>query len=188
MDANYPIRLQIYEENLSPLSDIYNFTDLCSKLQPPSISKGSYHIIKAQPRVYLYTYETTLAAGKAKLDDFLGQRHSVPSNEIFPPCQVIQVDVEVFRLNKYKMYNESHVKGLLDWSNRVVNIVREHRSPPAELMDEVTKYGDALDLFHDDECQQEVAVNATLVNVLQKSIFSDFVVQPFSTAMVSHNM
>lgn len=188
MDANYPIRLQIYEENLSPLSDIYNFTDLCSKLQPPSISNGSYRIIKAQPRVYLYTYETTIQASKAKLDHFLGKRRSVPSNEILPPCQVVQVDVEVFCLNKYKMYSESHVKGLLDWSNRVVKVVREHRSPPAELMDEVTKYGNALDLFHDDECQQELAVNVTLINVLQKSIFSDFVVQTFSTAMVSHNI
>ena len=99
-----------------------------------------------------------------------------------------QVDIEVFCLNKYKMYNESHVKGLSDSSNQLVQIVREHCSPPAELMDEVTKYGDALDLFHDREGQQEVAVNATLVNVLQKSIFSDFVVQLFSTAMVSRNI
>ena len=185
MDANYPIRLQIYEENLSPLSDIYNFTDLSSKLQPPSISKGSYHIIKAQPRVYLYTYETTLPASKAKLDDFLGNCHRVPN--ILPPYQSTQV--HVFCLTKFTMYDKRCVERLLDSSNRLLQIVSEHRSPPPELIEEVTKCGDALHLFHDSESRQEVAINATLINVLRKSIFiSDFEIQPFSTAMSSLNI
>ena len=135
----------------------------------------------------MYTFQTTLPASKAKLDHFYGNCKHVPSEKILPPYQ--STKVYVFCLTKFTMYDKRYVKRLLDSSTQLLQIASEHRSPPPELIEEVTKCGDALNLFHDSESQPEVAINATLVNVLRKSIFiRDFEVQPFSTEMSSLNV
>ena len=138
----------------------------------------------------MYAYAATEQASKAKLDDFLVTRHDVKSEDILPPYQpVIQVEVE-FYLNKFRMYDERNVLGLLDCYDQLVRIASEQGLPPPDLVDDGTKHRDALKLFHDGEGQhqQEIAINATFIKVLQKSIFSDFEVKPFSTGMLSHNI
>ena len=185
VDANKPIRLQIYEEVLNPpLSDMYDVCDLCEELEPPNNSIGLYRKILAKPSVYMYTFAKTEQASKAKLDDFQISRFYVRSDEILPPCQAV-IHIR-FNLQAFSLYDKTDVLGMVASSEKLVEMLGRKVFPPEELVDDIIKHSHQLKFFSG-ECkeikeQQEVAINAKLVSLLQRSIFSesDFQVGPYS--------
>ena len=206
MDEQWPLRKQLYLETLQEVSSEYTFSDLCGKLKATNEPKGEYCLVRTEPPVYMYMFDQTKHASKAKVTDFAIPRFEVASRDILPEMQgepQIQggdafVHAQLFALDKLKLFNVESVLGLLTCVDDFLEgtkltdaLQKEDFLKGANALQQgVNMYKRPLKIFSEDEGSSEVAVNSTFITTLQKSIFrnDDFHVGKSSIGMMSRHV
>ena len=186
VDASFPLRKQVYAENLRPLKKQYTFADLCEELEPPDIPMGEYRMIRSHPQVYMYIFSVTEQASKAKLTDFTIQQSTVANKLILPELAMdVSIHVKLFDLSDQRMFTRECVVGLIGSVRKFL-----HNEVTAdEFKQEADMYIPVLEIASDGKGpkQSEVAINNTFIDNLRKSVFlpNEFHLEAFSTGMTS---
>ena len=176
------------------LTKEYDFFDLCRELHPMSEPKGKYQFIRGKPPVYMFTFEVTEQANRAKLTQFDILKDVVANNRILPNVQGVTnkhgdtvIHLNVLDLDKYQLHHTQCVKGLLS----LIETVRETGKITEDFKQKADAYAPILKLTSEKNeglsPQSEAAINAVFIKTLRETIFreSEFHVEKSSIGMTS---